>query len=67
MAQGNLRDFQKMSSEDQRALDRWIKANAVLGSIVAVGMLVMAVLGSTPVGHTGVATTAVSANIAASR
>jgi hypothetical protein len=56
-----------MSSEDQREMDRWIKANAILGSIVAVGMLAMAFLGSNPTGHAGVATTVSATNIAASR
>ena len=45
------REFQNMSPEDQHTFDRWITANAVVGSIFAVGMLAMAVMGSNSVRH----------------
>jgi hypothetical protein len=35
-----------MSPEDQLEFDRWLKANAIVGSILAVGMLLMALGGS---------------------
>jgi hypothetical protein len=34
-----------MSSEDQRAFDRWLKANSILGMIFAVVFVAMAVAG----------------------
>jgi hypothetical protein len=30
---------------DPRELDRWLKANAILGSLLAIGMLAMALAG----------------------
>jgi hypothetical protein len=56
-----------MSAEDQREWDRWIKANAIVGSIFAVGLLAMAFLGSIPTGHGGLATTGNATSVAASR
>ncbi len=51
------REFQNMSPEDQLTFNRWIRANAVVGSIFAVGMLAMALIGgSNPVGHAGTVT-----------
>jgi hypothetical protein len=40
-----MREYQKLSPEDQRTFDRWLKANAILGAIFAVGMLAMALAG----------------------
>jgi hypothetical protein len=40
-----------MSSEDQREFDRWLKVNAVGGSILAVGLLVMALAGANTTRH----------------
>jgi hypothetical protein len=34
-----------VSSEDQRAFDRWLKANSILGMIIAVLFVAMAVAG----------------------
>ena len=39
------RNYLKMSSEDQRTFDRWLKANAILSLIFAVGIIAMAVAG----------------------
>jgi hypothetical protein len=36
------RDYQRMSLEDQRKFDGWLKANAVIGFILFLGMLAMA-------------------------
>lgn len=47
----------KWSPEDWREFDRWIRANAVIGSLLAAGLLVMAVAGAPSVGP-GDATTA---------
>jgi len=43
------RELQNMSPEDQLTFDGWIRANAVVGSIFAIGMLAMAVVGSNSV------------------
>jgi hypothetical protein len=43
------RDYKIMSPEDQRTFDRWIKANAILGLIFAVGIVAMGVAGSNSV------------------
>jgi hypothetical protein len=37
----------KRHAEDQPGMDRWLKANAAFGAIVAVGLVVMALIGST--------------------
>ena len=50
------REFQNMSPEDQHTFDRWIRANAVVGSISA-GMLAMAVMGSNSVRHADIVIT----------
>ena len=36
------REFEKTSPEDQREFDRWLGSNAILSSIFAIGVLVMA-------------------------
>ena len=43
------RELQNMSPEDRLTFDGWIRANAVVGSIFAIGMLAMAVMGSNSV------------------
>jgi hypothetical protein len=40
------RNYMKMSPEDRRTFDRWLKANAILGLIFALGIIAMAVAGS---------------------
>ncbi len=42
----------KRLAEDQTGVDRWLKANAVFGAIVAVGLVAMALIGSTDSGVT---------------
>jgi hypothetical protein len=42
--------YKRMSPENQRAFNRWLKANAILGSIFAAGVIAMAVAGSMSVG-----------------
>ena len=43
MTKGEIHWFYKsMSADDQRTFDRWLKANLVIGSIVAGGLLAMA-------------------------
>jgi hypothetical protein len=37
---------EKWSPQDWREFDRWIKANAVIGSLLAAGLLAMAVAGA---------------------
>jgi hypothetical protein len=48
----------KWSPEDGREFDRWIRANAVIGSLLAAGLLVMAVAGAPSAGPGDVATAA---------
>jgi hypothetical protein len=38
--------YTEMSAEDQRAFDRWMKANLVVGSLFASALVVMALIGS---------------------
>jgi hypothetical protein len=42
-----IRHYRAMSAEDRHTVDRWLKANAVVGSIFAAGLLAMALAGST--------------------
>ena len=42
MAKDTWREFQSTSPEDQGKFDRWLKANAILSLILALGMLAMA-------------------------
>jgi hypothetical protein len=44
---GNGRDYLR----NPREFDRWLKANAVLGSILAIGMLMMVLAGLNSAGH----------------
>jgi uncharacterized iron-regulated membrane protein len=48
---GLWRDF--YLKNNQRECDRWLKANAVLGSILAIAMLAMAVVGHYSAGPNG--------------
>jgi uncharacterized iron-regulated membrane protein len=45
---------------NRREFDRWLKANAVLGSILAIGMLAMALAGLNSVGRQDQTTEVVS-------
>jgi hypothetical protein len=45
-----IREYQKLSPDDQRTFDRWLKANAIFGAILAVGMLTMALASINSVG-----------------
>ena len=53
---GNERDY----PNNPREFDRWIKANAAIGSIVAVGILAMAAAGLTSAGQQDGTTAVVS-------
>jgi hypothetical protein len=45
-----IREYQKLSPEDRRTFDRWLKANAIFGAVLAVGMLAMALANINSVG-----------------
>ena len=51
----------KWSADDSREFDRWIRANAIIGSLLAAGLLAMAVAGAPSAGP-GEATTAANSN-----
>ena len=57
MGRSTSREHQRMSPEDRRKFDGWLKANIVVGFILFLGMLAMA-LGTTT-------TTPTSSNVAA--
>jgi hypothetical protein len=42
--------YGRLSPEDQRTVDRWLKANAIVGAIFATGLIAMALMGSRSVG-----------------
>ena len=42
--------YGRLSPEDQRTFDRWLKANAIVGAIFATGLIAMALTGSRSVG-----------------
>jgi hypothetical protein len=42
--------YTRLSREDRRTFDRWLKANAIVGAIFATGLIVMALTGSRSVG-----------------
>jgi hypothetical protein len=42
--------YRRLSAEDQRTFDRWLKANAIVGAILATGLIAMALTGSKSVG-----------------
>ena len=47
MGKGSIAHYSKrMSPEDQRTFDRWLKGNAIVGLILAVGIIAMAIAGS---------------------
>ena len=69
---GTVSDGQphKRPAEDQAGVDHWLKANAVFGAIVAVGLVAMALIGSTDSGvtqRTGMTSATVEAGNAAIR
>lgn len=41
----NLRKYRDMPDEARREYDRWMSANAAIGTIVAVGLIAMALAG----------------------
>lgn len=48
MGKGDMaRMYKYMSAEDQRTFDRWLKANAIAGFIFTIGIVAMAIGGST--------------------
>jgi hypothetical protein len=47
MSKGEITRYYKlMSPADQRAFDRWLKANAIVGLILTIGIVAMAISGS---------------------
>jgi hypothetical protein len=52
---------EKWSPQDWREFDRWIKANAIIGSLLAVGLFAMAVAGAPSAGSGDTATAGNSA------
>ena len=46
MGTGKLFDYKTLSPDDRRKFDRWLSSNAVIGSILAAGLVAMAVAGS---------------------
>lgn len=58
-----------LSPEDQREFDQWLKANAIVALIIAVGMLAMALAGPNSAGRPDSAVTdsPESSDIAASK
>ena len=47
MVRNTSREYQRMSPEDQRRFDGWMKANAVLGFVLFLGMVAMALATTT--------------------
>jgi hypothetical protein len=47
MVRNTSREYQRMLPEDQRRFDGWMKANAVLGFILFLGMVAMALATTT--------------------
>jgi hypothetical protein len=46
MGKGKIFDqYKTLSPDDRRTFDRWLKGNAVFGSIMAAGLVAMAVAG----------------------
>lgn len=43
-------ELKRMSPEDRRVFDGWLKANVTLGALLTTGLIVMAVIGSKSVG-----------------
>ena len=48
--------YKRMSAEDRSTFDRWLKANAIVGLILTVGIVAMAVAGSRSTDQRDVAT-----------
>jgi hypothetical protein len=46
MAKRRMQEYQKLSADDQRTFDRWLKANTVVGAILSVLLVAMAWIGS---------------------
>jgi hypothetical protein len=47
MGKGRIvEQYKTLSTDEQAAFSRWLRANAVVGSILAVGLIAMAVAGS---------------------
>ena len=42
--------YKRLSAEDRRTFDRWLKANAIVGAIFATALIAMALTGSRSVG-----------------
>jgi hypothetical protein len=53
-----VQKYQALSPADQRKFDGWLDANLILGSILAVGILAMALAGYTSAGPGTVIATA---------
>ena len=46
MGNGKIFDqYKPLSPDDRRTFDRWLKGNAVIGSIMAAGLVAMAIAG----------------------
>jgi len=41
VAKGLLRQYHRLSPEDRRIFDKWLKANAIFGAILFIGTLAM--------------------------
>ena len=67
MSKGELlAKYRDLSPEDQRKFDRWLKANAVVATIFALGLVAMAVNSTgLPGPNTAIAKSADKANTAA--
>jgi hypothetical protein len=46
MGRDELFDYKTLSPDDRRTFDGWLKSNALIGSILAAGLVAMAVAGS---------------------
>src|SRR5262245_45866525 len=67
MSRGYIaRQYRAMSPEDRHTFDRWLKANAVVGSIFAAGLFAMALAGSMGPRDATVANTIDASKVAAS-
>ena len=69
MKKGTIhRELKNMSPQDQRAFDRWLKENTIVGVIFAAGILAMALAGSNSAGprDTVVANSTKASDVAAS-
>jgi hypothetical protein len=66
MANRNSRGDQKMSPKEQREFNKWLETNAILGSILAIGMMAMALAGSNSAGQSDIAMAAIT-NVATSK